>query len=159
MSRNFDVKKLITAWSTHLHKLTITSQIKTPLNFVDPQCLLSLKGRNCAISWIKLVQSITSQPILLGFIMKLWLKYSQAIYCKVAVPHWSSRLPEATIQGPNITFQYYVSNYLSQYVSFLAECKDKPIPLQAWTGPEGSRRLRLPDFKTIGTWKGLGCQP
>jgi len=24
-------------------------------------------------------------------------------------------------------------------------------PLQAWRGPEGSRRLRLPDFKTIGT--------
>jgi hypothetical protein len=23
--------------------------------------------------------------------------------------------------------------------------------LQAWTGPEESRRLRLPDFKTIGT--------
>jgi hypothetical protein len=29
--------------------------------------------------------------------------------------------------------------------------KDKAIPLQAWTGPEGSRRLRLPDFKTVGT--------
>jgi len=28
----------------------------------------------------------------------------------------------------------------------------KAIPLQAWAGPEGSRRLRLPDFKTIGTW-------
>jgi len=27
----------------------------------------------------------------------------------------------------------------------------KDIPLQAWTGPEGSRRLRLPDFKTVGT--------
>jgi len=25
------------------------------------------------------------------------------------------------------------------------------IPLEAWTGPEGSRRLRLPYFKTIGT--------
>ena len=25
------------------------------------------------------------------------------------------------------------------------------IKLQAWTGPEGSRRLRLLDFKTIGT--------
>jgi hypothetical protein len=23
----------------------------------------------------------------------------------------------------------------------------KSIPLQAWTGPEGSRRLRLPDFR------------
>ena len=29
--------------------------------------------------------------------------------------------------------------------------KRKAIPLQAWTGPEGSKRLRLPDFKTIGT--------
>jgi hypothetical protein len=29
--------------------------------------------------------------------------------------------------------------------------KGKAIPLQAWTGPEGSRRLRLPDFKAVGT--------
>jgi hypothetical protein len=29
--------------------------------------------------------------------------------------------------------------------------KGKAIPLQAWTGPEGSRKLRLPDFKTNGT--------
>jgi hypothetical protein len=25
--------------------------------------------------------------------------------------------------------------------------RGKAIPLQAWTGPEGSRRLRLPDFE------------
>ena len=29
----------------------------------------------------------------------------------------------------------------------------KAIPLQAWSGPEGSGRLRLPDFKTISTWR------
>jgi len=29
--------------------------------------------------------------------------------------------------------------------------KGKAIPLQAWAGPEVSRRLKLPDFKTIGT--------
>jgi hypothetical protein len=29
--------------------------------------------------------------------------------------------------------------------------KGKAIPLQALTGPESSRRLRLLDFKTIGT--------
>jgi hypothetical protein len=29
--------------------------------------------------------------------------------------------------------------------------KGKAIPLQALTGPEGSRRLRLPDFKTVDT--------
>jgi hypothetical protein len=30
--------------------------------------------------------------------------------------------------------------------------KGKAIPLQAWTGPEDSRRLKLPDFKIVGTW-------
>jgi hypothetical protein len=29
--------------------------------------------------------------------------------------------------------------------------KGKAIPLQALTGPEGARRLRLPDIMTIGT--------
>jgi hypothetical protein len=29
--------------------------------------------------------------------------------------------------------------------------KGKAIPLQTWTGPKGSRRFRLPHFKTIGT--------
>jgi hypothetical protein len=38
-------------------------------------------------------------------------------------------------------------------------CKCKAIPLQALTSPEGSRRLRLQDFKTIGTWRWQGCQP
>jgi len=27
-------------------------------------------------------------------------------------------------------------------------CKGKAVPLQAWTGPEGSRKLRFPDFVT-----------
>jgi hypothetical protein len=31
------------------------------------------------------------------------------------------------------------------------EVKVKAIPKQAWTGPEDSRKLRLPDFKTNGT--------
>jgi hypothetical protein len=37
--------------------------------------------------------------------------------------------------------------------------KRKVTPLQAWTGPEDSRRLRFPHFKTIGTWMWQGCQP
>jgi hypothetical protein len=28
--------------------------------------------------------------------------------------------------------------------------KGKAIPLEAWKGPQGSKRLRLPDFQTIG---------
>ena len=44
----------------------------------------------------------------------------------------------------------HITQVLSIYVCFVS-VKGKAIPLQAWTGPEGSRRLRLPDFKTIGT--------
>jgi len=33
----------------------------------------------------------------------------------------------------------------------LVNSNKRTIPLLAWTGPEGSRRVRLPDFKTIGT--------
>jgi len=29
--------------------------------------------------------------------------------------------------------------------------KDITIPVQTWTGPEGSRSMRLPDFKTFDT--------
>jgi hypothetical protein len=28
--------------------------------------------------------------------------------------------------------------------------KNKAIPLQVWRGSDGSGRLRLPDFKTVG---------
>jgi len=34
------------------------------------------------------------------------------------------------------------------YVNCKGKGKGKAVPLQAWTGPEGSRKLRLPDFVT-----------
>jgi hypothetical protein len=44
-------------------------------------------------------------------------------------------------------------NIQSQYsaIKITSKSKRKAIPLQAWRGPEGSRRLRLPAFKTVGT--------
>jgi hypothetical protein len=29
---------------------------------------------------------------------------------------------------------------------------------KAWRDPEGSWKLKLPDFKTVGTWRWQGCQ-
>jgi hypothetical protein len=40
--------------------------------------------------------------------------------------------------------------YIDTVPSWVSFSKGKAIPLQAWRGPAGSRRLRLPDFKTIG---------
>jgi len=45
----------------------------------------------------------------------------------------------------------YVLVIIPNYIQVQHIIKGKAIPLQAWTGPEGSRRLRLQDFKTIGT--------
>jgi hypothetical protein len=28
------------------------------------------------------------------------------------------------------------------------QCKGKAVPLQAWSGPEGSRKIRFPDYMT-----------
>jgi hypothetical protein len=40
---------------------------------------------------------------------------------------------------------------LDSWTKHFAVKQNKAIPLQALTAREGSRRLRLPDFKTIGT--------
>jgi hypothetical protein len=37
------------------------------------------------------------------------------------------------------------------HVAHKAPYRSKAIPVQAWTGPEVSMRLGLPDFMTIGT--------
>jgi hypothetical protein len=42
-------------------------------------------------------------------------------------------------------------NQIKRRIIAWKQVKGKAIPLQVLTGPEGSRRLRLPDFKTIGT--------
>ena len=54
---------------------------------------------------------------------------------------------------PDVTTYTKIHNIWQPFV-----LKGKAIPLQDWTGPEGSRRLRFPDFKTIGTWRWKGCQ-
>jgi hypothetical protein len=40
---------------------------------------------------------------------------------------------------------------LSKIVKSRKKSKGKAIPVQAWTDPEGSSRLRFPDFMAIGT--------
>ena len=41
-----------------------------------------------------------------------------------------------------------VQQYLLIRLTTVGKGKSKAVPLQAWTGPEGSRKLRLPDFVT-----------
>jgi len=51
----------------------------------------------------------------------------------------------------NLAMSKCLCRLLNGLLKTVDQIKGKAIPLQAWSGPEGSRRLRLPDFKTIGT--------
>jgi hypothetical protein len=54
-------------------------------------------------------------------------------------------LPDILSSGEVKLVQRVIENYqISKY-------KSKAIPVQAWTGLDCSRRLRLPDLKRIGT--------
>jgi hypothetical protein len=59
--------------------------------------------------------------------------------------HWP------VLQLKHEVLKHAVCRYREIYCTCSAQGKGKAIPLQAWTGSEGSRRLRFPDFKTVGT--------
>jgi hypothetical protein len=46
----------------------------------------------------------------------------------------------------HVTFSRYIYIYIYIYITYKG--KGKSVPLQAWTGQEGSGKLRLPDFVT-----------
>jgi hypothetical protein len=50
-----------------------------------------------------------------------------------------------------ISYLYISENNLIQLLLVIMHIKAKAIPLKTWTGYEGSRRSRLPDFKTTDT--------
>jgi hypothetical protein len=43
---------------------------------------------------------------------------------------------------------YYIIIYYVVYNKYNIHKKGKADPLQAWSGPEGSRKIRFPDFMT-----------
>ena len=49
----------------------------------------------------------------------------------------------------------------SLYITFLISVtgKGKAVPLQAWSGPEGSRKLRFPDYVTTAQDGGKVVSP
>jgi hypothetical protein len=53
----------------------------------------------------------------------------------------------------------YLRHMVSRTTKFCVVKKSGVIPVQAWTVPEGSWRLKLLDFKTVDTWSWQGCQP
>jgi hypothetical protein len=49
----------------------------------------------------------------------------------------------------NLSSEFYFGALATKGMCNLRKGKGKAIPLQVWRGPEGFRRLRLSDFKTV----------
>jgi hypothetical protein len=50
----------------------------------------------------------------------------------------------------DLTNHSLLNKYSILKIKTLWDIKGKAIPIEDWAGPEGSSRLRFPDFKTIG---------
>jgi len=61
--------------------------------------------------------------------------YVSIIWCKICMCCWLSP-------------RYWCSYNFYQNVNFVSLLKGKLVPLQAWSGPEGSKKLRFSDFMT-----------
>ena len=61
-----------------------------------------------------------------------------------------SRQRVRTIVTVGTASRYGVSSYVSDILSIppMVSGKGKAVPVQAWSGPGGSRKLRFPDFIT-----------
>jgi hypothetical protein len=79
----------------------------------------------------------------------IWVKKTiiQTLSQMCTVYHLSKK----TISIDSIIIHSQIFFVFQLAISQGMQAKGKAIPLHAWTGPKGSRKLRLPDFKTINT--------
>jgi hypothetical protein len=76
-------------------------------------------------------------------------------HCTASVTHKTNHKHKShKFQVP----EHHNDRFKKKILPISCKSKVKQSPLQARTGPEGSRRLRLPDL-TVGTWRWYGCQP
>jgi hypothetical protein len=66
-------------------------------------------------------------------------------------PHEDALWAGVRLQGEVFNNTLYTTIHLCQYSGCAGEYKGKEILIQALTSQEYFNRLRLPDFKTIGT--------
>jgi hypothetical protein len=86
---------------------------------------------------------------------RLWVTFTHSL--KHILP-FSSTFSARSMQNFEImaclSWSAYLNIFFSQFQNFNFKVKSncKANPLQAWSGPEGSGRIRLPNFMKIGTW-------
>ena len=92
-------------------------------------------------------------PLTLGF-RKNFLPLTEPNPTHNLSEFWVCKNHSENLTQPEATVQTVLR---INYSSFLI--KGKAVPLQAWSGPEGSRKLRFPDFMTTAQDRGKVVSP
>ena len=80
------------------------------------------------------------------FVQLPWQNMHWNVICDTRVPLSDISLISISVWAACFENTYSGSSLENNCV--LVYSKGKAVPLQAWTGPDGSRKLRLPDFVT-----------
>ena len=98
------------------------------------------RTRQLSLSSARSVQSMPPDPtswrfiLILSYLLRLGLSSGLFISCYISgiLASWPAHL--------------ILLDLITRLL--FGEAKDKAVPLQAWSAPEGSRKLRFPDFMT-----------
>jgi hypothetical protein len=129
---------------------------------VDVACWLNLL-QSAGLWWWN-SEAISSAGMEFGIQkIALWFENPTSWFCHKSVCHYTWRAlcllcckgEYSVIMNSVLMFLWFHLDIkkLWRMRSFDSVYRGKAIPLQAWTGPEDSRRLRFPDFKTVSTWR------
>jgi hypothetical protein len=94
-------------------------------NFLFTCSTLSTKTTTLKINKLATVFNLASRSL-----VKFYRRFRETVHLHIQARRWKQQVSLSKGKG-----------------------KGKAIPLQAWTGPENSRSLKLPDFKPIGIWR------
>jgi hypothetical protein len=154
--------KYITAGSrVLLEKLTVPRPVKKFPTFYGTRKSVTMFRAACHFlpPWARSIQSTPSRQIYLtlnSLTWKIWwppnnvrkwqMGYNSAFRGLRSTLIWYSNVPPLFPRGD------FLSGFHTRTYSLLYSCyirvKRKAVPLQVWSGPEGSRNLRFPDFMT-----------
>ena len=84
------------------------------------------------------------RPLVFGKLMHLWPTYFFTLKTSIpSVQLWPTYFFTLKTSIPSWPWNSTVHTVFDIY-----KCKGKVVPLQAWSGLEGSRKLKFPDFMT-----------
>jgi hypothetical protein len=142
ITRVYKFSKRGTASQNSTHQKGDPSFVQYPASTLITRHLTKFSRRSDLAPWIAHLWFITfgfnsfwlRELLVTRLLLFLWMYNWISVYTLMFCCHWS-------------------------FANFGYVRKVKAIPLQALTGIECSRRMRLTDFKTIGTCKWQSCQP